>query len=155
MNRVSQLTEFWHFDFSAYFTHSTYGIMGSYRTFMHYVRSFMFKNAYWGHTAKNSGQKWDFAILEFWVDRAIGVGSFGSEPGFEQLRCAAAQSIFQIQKSQTGTLWTRPPPFGTSAENPGAHDLSRYQVFQWLTTYLWVVFKTLLVGESRGRISCS
>ena len=30
--------------------------------------------------------------------------SFGSDPGFEQLRCAAAQSIFQIQKRQTGSL---------------------------------------------------
>ena len=30
--------------------------------------------------------------------------SFGSDPGFEQLSATAAQSIFQIQKSQTGSL---------------------------------------------------
>ena len=30
--------------------------------------------------------------------------SFGSEPGFEQLLITAAQSIFQIQKRQTGSL---------------------------------------------------
>jgi hypothetical protein len=46
------------------------------------------------------------AVLEFWVDHdhAIGVVSFGSEPGFEQLLITAAQSIFQIQKRQTGSL---------------------------------------------------
>ena len=54
MNRVpltTDNTEFWHFDFdfSAYLKYGTYGITGSYRTFMHYVRSFIFKNAYWGH----------------------------------------------------------------------------------------------------------
>ena len=32
--------------------------------------------------------------------------------------------LFQIEKSQTGSLWTRHLLFGTSAENPGAHDLS-------------------------------
>ena len=40
----------------------------------------------------------------FWVDRAIGVGSFGSEPGFEQLLITAAQSIFQIEKSHSASL---------------------------------------------------
>ena len=37
-NEWGVTTEFWHFDFSAYLKHSTYGIMGSYRTFVHYVR---------------------------------------------------------------------------------------------------------------------
>ena len=38
-NEWGVTTEFWHFDFSAYLKHSTYGIMGSYRTFVHYVRT--------------------------------------------------------------------------------------------------------------------
>ena len=125
-NEWGVTTEFWHFDFSAYLKHSTYGIMGSYRTFVHYVRKKKKKNPYWGHMAKNSGQKWDFAILEILEFEYFPFGSFGSDPGFEQWSPTAAQSIFQIQKGQTGSLWTRPPPFGTSAENPGAHDLSRY-----------------------------
>ena len=37
-NEWGVTTEFWHFDFSAYLKHGTYGIMGSYGTFMHYVR---------------------------------------------------------------------------------------------------------------------
>ena len=78
--------------------------MGSYGTFMHYVRKKKKKNPYWGHAAKNSGQKRDFAILEILEFEYFPFGSFGFDPGFEQLRCAAAQSIFQIQKGQTGSL---------------------------------------------------
>ena len=35
---------------------------------------------------------------------SIDVDSFGSEPGFEQLLIIAAQSIFQIEKSHSGSL---------------------------------------------------
>ena len=62
------------------------------------------KNPYWGHTAKNSGQKRDFAILEILEFEYFPFGSFGFDPGFEQWSPAAAQSIFQIEKSQTGSL---------------------------------------------------
>ena len=60
--------------------------------------------AYWGHTAKNSGQKLDFAILEILEFECFPFVSFGSDPGFEQPWPRAAQSIFQIQKRQTGSL---------------------------------------------------
>ena len=33
-NEWGVTTEFWHFDFSAYLKHSTYGIMGSYRAYL-------------------------------------------------------------------------------------------------------------------------
>ena len=85
-NEWGVTTEFWHFDFSAYLKHSTYGIMGSYRSFVHYVRKKRKKNPYWGHTAKNSGQKRDFAILEILEFEYFPFGSFGFDPGFEQLR---------------------------------------------------------------------
>ena len=45
------------------------------------------KNPYWGHTAKNSGQKRDFAILEILEFEYFPFGPFapfGSDPGFEQ-----------------------------------------------------------------------
>ena len=128
-NEWGVTTEFWHFDFSAYLKHGTYGILGSYGTFMHYscMLGKKIKNeSYWGHTAKNSGQKWNFAILEILEFECFPFVLFGSDPGFEQWSATAAQSIFQIQKGQPGSLWTRPPPFGTSAENPGADDLSLY-----------------------------
>ena len=62
------------------------------------------KNPYWGHAAKNSGQKRDFAILEILEFEYFPFGPFGSDPGFEQWSPTAAQSIFQIQKGQTGSL---------------------------------------------------
>ena len=62
------------------------------------------KNPYWGHTAKNSGQKRDFAILEILEFEYFPFAPFGFDPGFEQLSRTAAQSIFQIQKGQTGSL---------------------------------------------------
>ena len=43
------------------------------------------KNPYWGHAAKNSGQKRDFAILEILEFEYFPFGSFGFDPGFEQL----------------------------------------------------------------------
>ena len=87
---------------------------------MHCVKSLKKKkkNAYWGHTTKNSGQKWDFAILELSTCTSIGVTSFGFDPGFEQWWPTTAQSIFQIEKRHSGSLWTRVPPF--AAENPVA-----------------------------------
>ena len=79
--------------------------MGSYRTFMHYVNKKKEDKSILGcHTAKNSGQKLDFAILEILEFECFPFGPFGSDPGFEQLSRTAAQSIFQIQKGQTGSL---------------------------------------------------
>ena len=43
-------------------------------------------------------------ILEF---EYFPFGFFGSDPGFEQLSATAAQSIFQIQKRQTGSTRTQ------------------------------------------------
>ena len=80
---------------------------------MLYVRSFIIKNAYWGHTAKNSGQKCDFAILELSACTSIGIVSFGFDPGFEQL-LTAAQSRFQIDRKDTfGKFMNSTPPSGT------------------------------------------
>ena len=62
------------------------------------------KNPYWGHAAKNSGQKRDFAILEILEFEYFPFAPFGFDPGFEQLLITAAQNIFQIQKGQTGSL---------------------------------------------------
>ena len=78
--------------------------MGPYRSFMHYVRSFILKM----HIGvirprirvRNEISRF-LEILEFEYFTFV---SFGSDPGFEQLPPAAAQSIFQIQKSQTGSL---------------------------------------------------
>ena len=78
--------------------------MGSYGTFMHNVRKKRRKNPYWGHTAKNSGQKRDFAILEILEFEYFPFAPFGFDPGFEQWSATAAQNIFQIQKGQTGSL---------------------------------------------------
>ena len=58
--------------------------------------------------------------FEFWVDRAIGVGPFGYDPGFEQLRCA----YFRSKRAKREVYELDPPPLGTSAENPGTLDLS-------------------------------
>ena len=110
------LTRFWHFDFSAYLKYGTYGIMGSYRTFMHYVRSFIKKNAYWGHTAKNSGQKWDFAILgNSWV-RVLPVWLF-----WIRARIRAA-----VQDSCSEHISDRKDTFGKFINStPPIWDLSR------------------------------
>ena len=80
--------------------------MGSYRTFVHYVRKKK-KNPYWGHTCHirpNIRVKNEISILEILEFEYFPFVSFGFDPGFEQWRCAAAQSIFQIEKTHSGSL---------------------------------------------------
>ena len=125
--------------------------MGSYRTFVHYVRKkkksllgsygqkIRVKNEISRFLKFLSSSTSRLALLDLTPDPSSG-GSFGSDPGSEQWWPTTAQSIFQIQKSQTGSLWTRPPPFGTSAENPGTHDLSRY-----LRAQHWLNKRTVLI----------
>ena len=43
-------------------------------------------------------------ILELSACTSIGIVSFGFDPGFEQWPPAAAQSIFQIEKTHSGSL---------------------------------------------------
>ena len=78
--------------------------MGSHRTFMHYVRSFI-KKMHIGVIRPRIRVRNEISrfleILEF---EYFPFASFGFDPGFEQWPPAAAQSIFQIQKSQTGSL---------------------------------------------------
>ena len=56
--------------------------------------------------------KRDFAKLEFSCFEVIGAGPFHYDPGFEQLRCAASQSIFQIKKAHPGSGRTSTPLLG-------------------------------------------
>ena len=78
--------------------------MGPYRSFMHYVRSFIFKMHIGVIRPKIRVRNEISRFLEILEFEYFPFASFGFDPGFEQLRCAAAQSIFQIKKMYSGSL---------------------------------------------------
>ena len=125
-NEWGVTTEFWHFDFSVYLKHGTYGIMGSYGTFMHYVRSFIQKKCILGSYGQEFGSEMRFRdSWDSWV-RVLPVCPFWIWP---RIRAALGQGCSEHisdPKEPNGKFMNSTPPFGTSAENPGAHDLSRY-----------------------------
>ena len=63
-------------------------------------------------------------FLKFLAFEYFPFGPFGSDPGFEQL----LRAYFRSKWAKREVYELDPPLFGTSAENPGAHDLSLYHV---------------------------
>ena len=78
--------------------------MGPYRSFMHYVRRFIFLKMHIGVIRPKIRVRNEMRFLEILEFEYFPVTSFGFDPGFEQLLITAAQSISQIEKSQTGSL---------------------------------------------------
>ena len=71
---------------------------------MHYVWSFIFKMHIGVIRPRIRVRNEISRFLRFLEFEYFPFGSSGSEPGFEQLSATAAQSIFQIFWSQTGSL---------------------------------------------------
>ena len=69
---------------------------------MHYVKIFVLKNAYWGHTAKEFGSEMRFR--DSWKFLSSSTSRLALLDPRPDSSSSAAQSIFQIQKSQKGSL---------------------------------------------------
>ena len=84
------------------------------------------KNPYWGHTAKNSGQNEILRFLKFLSSSASRLALLDLTPDSSSGPRQLLRAYFRSKKDNREVYELDPPPFGTSAENPGADDLSLY-----------------------------
>ena len=110
-NEWGVTTEFWHFDFSAYLKHGTNGIMGSYRTFVHYVSKKKKKIPIGVIYGQKFGSKMRFRdSWNSWV-RVLPVWLFWIWPRILAVAAGSCSEHISDPKEPNGKFMNSTPPF--------------------------------------------